>query len=104
MAKPKTPNAMFLNGVSKVRDHKASIAKRIKKMHEHKHVYIAILNCFGDDLKDVAFCDDSIYCLMTNMSGFKDPKLTSIFSKLMDIDGITAAGATEPLMRQGEWA
>jgi hypothetical protein len=95
MAKPKTPNAMFLNGVSKVREHKASIAKRIKKMHEHKHVYIAILNCFGDDLKDVAFSDDNIYCLMTEMSGFKDPKLTSIFSKLMDIDGITAGRTSE---------
>lgn len=94
MAKPKTPNAMFLKGIATVRNEKAQIAKRIKKMHELKPVYHAIFKCF-ENLDDVSFSNGDVFCMMTNLSGFKDTKLESILNKLMDIDGIKVGKTTE---------
>ena len=94
MAKPKTPNAMFLKGIANIRKDKAQIALRIKKMHELKPVYHAIFKCF-EKLDDVSFTNGDIYCLMHNVSGFKDTKLESILSKLMDIDGIKVGETSE---------
>jgi hypothetical protein len=94
MAKPKTPNAMFLKGIATVRNEKAQIAKRIKKMHELKPVYHAIFRCFKN-FDDVSFSGGDVYCLMHNVSGFRDAKLESILNKLMDIDGITVGKTTE---------
>lgn len=102
----KKPIDTFKAAIARKREAKRHAADEIRHLIEHKPMYMAIVNCVElDEYNDyVIIGNDQVVFSLRELNSFKDDRLVTGLSKLMDLHGIEDRGTTDyPSVRNRDY-